>query len=409
MAVGVGDALAGDAFEGITGPYGERMRYDEKGLTWSFPEQDVKLLIGGRLQVDTGAVGLSRPVLRDAFPDNVAVRRAWVEPTLTIGKSWLVAFQYDFNDPLLPIKDAFVAWKGVPNTNLTLGNMKVPFSLEWLESSNDTLFAERSLANALVPERRFGLSVGHHGRAWTAVAGLFGNAASNGVVGDGTAVAARATYAPILKDDVTLHLGLAGIHRRRSRGDDDFSLSTRAEAFLFGRPFVDTGTIAEVASVSQLGAEVAYRTGPYLVQAEYIRADVERFGGLPTLGFQGGYVEGSVVLNSGGRDYGLAPKGGTTYAVFKGVEVAGSQRVSRGGAGVFEVSARYSAIDLDDRAHRGGSERDVSVGLSWYPEPNIRFIANYVHGRVRPGTGQEDLGRRSFSVDAFVARVQLYW
>ena len=64
-----------DVVEGAVGPHGERLRYDEKGLTLTFPEPEVKLQIGGRLHIDAGAVGLSRPDLPGAFPDNVAVRR----------------------------------------------------------------------------------------------------------------------------------------------------------------------------------------------------------------------------------------------------------------------------------------------------------------------------------------------
>lgn len=77
---------------------------------------------------------------------------------------------------------------------------------------------------------------------------------------------------------------------------------------------------------------------------------------------------------------------------------------------MFEVSARFSAVDLDDRNLRGGREQDVTVGLSWYPEPNIRLIADYVHGRVRPGAVPSGaLGRMPFSVDTFISRLQLYW
>lgn len=399
-----------DAVERAVGPYGERLRYDEKGLSLTFPEQEAKLQVGGRLHVDAGAIGLSRPGLPGAFPDNVAVRRAWIEPTLTIGRDWVVAFQYDFNDAMLPVNDAFVAWKGLPDTILTLGNMKVPFSLEWLQSNNDTLFTERSLANAFVPERRFGFAAGRHGQTWTAVAGVFGDAASNGITGNGVAAAARVTWAPVTGERETLHLGLAGIYRSRSRGDADFGFSSRAEAFLFGRPFVDTGDLPGVASVSRLGAELAYRNGPFLVQAEYIRADVEQFGGLPGFGFQGGYVEAAVTLNGKGRAYALTPQGGTTYATFKGIEVREEQRVTRGGIGVFEIAARFSAIDLDDRHLRGGAERDVTIGLNWYPEPNLRFVADYVHGRVRPGVAQSDaLGGAPFSVETFIGRMQLYW
>lgn len=82
-----------EAVEGAVGPYGERLRYDARGLSLTFPDEEVKLQVGGRLHVDGGAVGLSRPGLPGAFPDSVAVRRAWIEPTLTIGKDWVVAFQ----------------------------------------------------------------------------------------------------------------------------------------------------------------------------------------------------------------------------------------------------------------------------------------------------------------------------
>lgn len=398
----------------MAGPYGERLRVDQKGLTLTFPEPDVTLQIGGRLHLDAGAAGFSRPGLPEAFPDTVAVRRAWIEPTLTIGRDWVIAFQYDFGDPLLPINDAFVAWKGLPDTILTLGNMKVPFSLEWLQSNNDTLFVERSVANALVPDRRFGFAVGHHGQAWTAVAGVFGNAASNGISGDAVAVAARATVAPVLDADETLHLGLAGTYRRRSRGDGDFSFSSPAGASLFERPLVDTGDLPDAASVSRIGAEFAYRSGPFLIQAEYIRAALQPFGGpgqpASGLGFQGGYVEAALVLNGPGRAYALTPRGGTTYATFKGVAVPEGQRVSRGGIGVFEVAARYSAVDLDARGFRGGQERDVTLGLSWYPEPNLRLLANYVRARVRPGAAQADaFGTAPFSVDTVIGRLQVYW
>ncbi len=414
LALSAPASAGDDGFEGMAGSYGERLRYDAKGLSLIFPEPDVTLRIGGRLHIDAGGASAGGLDLSRAFPDAVAVRRAWIEPTLTIGRDWVIAFQYDFSDPTLPINDAFVAWTGVPDTIVTLGNMKVPFSLEWLQSNNNTLFVERSVANALVPERRFGAAIGRHGQAWTAVAGVFGNAASNGIAGDGVAVAARATLAPILEERETLHLGLAAIHRRRSRDDGAVSFSSPAGAALFTRPLVDTGDLPDAASLTRLGAELAYRTGPLLIQAEYLRTELQPFGGpgMPAsgLGFQGGYVEAAWVLNGEGRAYALTPQGGTTYATFKGVRVGEGQRVSRGGAGVFELAARYSAIDLNARGFRGGTEQDATLGLSWYPEPNLRLIANYVHGRVRPGESQAAaFGTAPFSVDTVVGRLQIYW
>ncbi|WP_447407200.1 porin, partial [Clostridium perfringens] len=67
---------------------------------------------------------------------------------------------------------------------------------------------------------------------------------------------------------------------------------------------------------------------------------------------------------------------------------------------MFELAARYSAIDLDTGRFRGGVERDVTLGVNWYPEPNIRLITNYIHGRIRPGAAQSDaFGTAPFSVD----------
>ena len=92
-----------------------------------------------------------------------------------------------------------------------------------------------------------------------------------------------------------------------------------------------------MAGVSRIGAEFAYRNGPFLMQAEYIHAEIERFAGAggpaPVLGFQGGYVEAAVVLNGAGRAYALTPHGGTTYATFKGVRVpGGAARLPRAGS-----------------------------------------------------------------------------
>lgn len=402
VAAAGGEAVA----EPLPGPYGETLTIDDKGITLRFPEEAAKLRIGGKLQLDFGAAGLRPTALGEPFPDNIAVRRSWIESYLTLGKAIEVAFQYDFADATRPINDAAIAWKGLPDTILTVGNMKEPFSLDQLISDNNTVFTERSLADAFAPGRNFGFAIGRSGQDWSLVTGVFGGNANTGIRDQGVAATTRATYAPIHTDDAVLHLGIAGSYRSLPRDEAPLSLSSRSEAFLFAKPFVNTGDIRDAASIGRIGFEAAYRTGPLLIQAEYIRTEVARFDGARTVAFQGGYVEASYVLNGQGRAYAVTPNYGTTFAIFEGVKVGDAERVSNGGIGVFEVAGRVSAIDLDDGSVRGGIERDVSVGVNWYPDRNVRVMADYVRSRTAPSALQ---GGRSVDADIFIGRFQRYW
>jgi phosphate-selective porin OprO/OprP len=406
LAGGAAVAAGGVAAAPLAGPYGETLTIDDKGITLRFPDDAAQLRIGGKLQLDFGAAGIRQPGFAEPFSDNVGVRRSWIESYLTLGKSIEIAFQYDFADPMRPINDAAIAWKGIPDMILTVGNMKEPFSLDQLISDNNTVFTERSLADAFAPARNFGFAIGRSGADWSVVTSVFGGNANTGIRSEGVASTTRATFAPIHTDDAVLHLGIAGSYRSLPRDETPLALSSRSEAFLFARPFVNTGDIRDAASIGRIGLEAAYRTGPLLIQAEYIRTEVSRFDGARSVAFQGGYVEASYVLNGAGRAYAVTPKYGTTYAIFEGVKVGEDARVSRGGIGVFEVAARVSAIDLDDGTVRGGIERDVSVGVNWYPDRNVRIMADYVRSRTAPSALQ---GGRAVDADVFIGRFQLYW
>lgn len=400
-----------DALDGVTGapgPNGETLTIDSKGITLQYPDDVARLRIGGRLQLDFGAVGVRPRDFGTAFDDTLTVRRSWIESYLTLGNVIELAFQYDFADAMRPINDAVIAYHGLDPFIVSVGNFKEPFSLNQLISDNNTLFTERSLADAFAPARSFGGAVGANGERWTLVAGVYGGNANTGITDNGVAGTARATYAPILKPDEVLHLGVAGSYRSLDRDGTALSFANRPEAYLFStsKQLVNTRTITDAAAVERVGFEAAYQSGPVRLQAEYILTNVERSGSQPGLSFQGGYVEAGWVLNGKGRPYRLKPVYGSEYAVFTGVEVEEGQRVARGGIGVFELGARFSAIDLADRTVRGGIERDVTLGLNWYPEKNVKVMADYVRAHAQPSV---QLGGRTVDADIFIGRFQLYW
>ncbi len=206
-----------------------------------------------------------------------------------------------------------------------------------------------------------------------------------------------------------LHLGVAGSFRSLPQDSSGLTLSSRSEAFLFDRTLVNTRAVRDAESISRVGFEAAWQHGPFRLQAEYILTEVGRFGGAPTLRFQGGYVQATAVLNGQNRTYRVAPPYGSEFGVFGGIEVAENQRVGRGGAGVFEMSLRYSAIDLESRSVRGGIEHDFTAGVNWYPDRNIRFVFDYVRSHSSPSADSLGFGRRTVDADIFIGRAQLYW
>jgi phosphate-selective porin OprO/OprP len=394
-------------FDGVheTDPSGNKASLDEKGLSFSSADENFKMRIGGKLQLDYGTARIRSFRFSKPYNDDVEFRRTWVEGYITLYKTVELAFQYDFADATRPINDAAIAYHGFDPFIFTVGQFKEPFSLNQLTNDNNLLFTERALSDTFAPARNFGFAIGTHGDAWTFAAGVFGGNANLGIDDAGIAGTARFTYAPILTKDEVLHLGIAGSYRANDQSGQSVSFSTKPESFLFTTALVSTSTILAADRTEKLGLEAAYQTGPFRVQGEYMLNQVERNSGQPSATFHGGYIEAGYTLNGDGRPYSLAPVYGTAYAVFGAPKLDSAQRLSHGGIGIFELGARVSYIDLTDRNIDGGRELDYSFALNWYPEPNIKIASDYIraHADYSPAAG------RAVDSDIFVGRFQLYW
>ncbi len=367
------------------------------GLQFVSNDGSVKLKIGGRIQNDYTYFAEDGDIERrlgSDFDDGTEFRRARVYISGTIYDDLEFKAQYGFAGGDADFKDAYLGLKKVPYVgNIRVGQFKEPFGLEQLTSSNYITFLERSLVDVFVPGRNTGVMVYDTllDKRMTWAAGVFRQTDSYGDGAGGRAydVTARVTGLPWYEDKgkKLLHLGVAYSHRNYA--GDVVRFRARPEVHQSPR-VVSTGTFpAEYGDF--IGTEVALVHGPFSLQGEYVHAFIEgrsRLVGDPR--FCAASIQASYFLTGEHRPY------STSKGVFGRVRPLKNYR-DDGGIGAWELAARYSHLDLGDDGVRGGRLRNMTLGLNWYLNPNVRTMWNYVLADASQGG----------DISAFLWRVQI--
>ncbi len=376
--------------------------YWKEGLRFDSFDDSVKLKIGGRIQSDAAYfVETSRLERRLGvnFGNSAEFRRARIYFSGQIYDNIEFKAQYDFAGGDVDFKDVYVGFKNLPNGlgNVRIGHFKEPFSIEELTSSKYITFMERSLVNTFSPGRNTGImfhNTFNDERATWAL-GLFRQSDSfgDGVAGRSLNVTGRMTAIPVYEDGgkKLVHVGAAYSHQNYE--GDMLRYRQRPEAHLSPR-LVDTGNFAaEYADILQ--AEIAVVDGPFSLQAEWATSIVEsRSHFLDDPQFWGASVQASYFLTGEHRPY---KKSSGTFDKIKPLENFSYD----GGAGAWELAARYSHLNLNDHNVFGGRLNDVTFGVNWYLNPNLRMAWNYVWSDV--ASRSRDAGE----VNVFQWRVQL--
>lgn len=356
--------------------------YWKDALHFDSNDGSVKLKIGGRIQndytyfVEDG--DLERRLGSD-FEDGTEFRRARLYFSGTIYDDIEFKAQYDFAGGDADFKDLYIGMKNVPYVgNIRIGQFKEPFSLEELTSSNYITFLERSLVNVFAPGRNVGVMIHdtmlNKRMSWAAgifrQTDSFGNGV-DGVGGRAIDVTARVTGLPWYEENgkKLLHLGLGFAHRNFR--DDTVRFRARPEAHLSART-IDTGKFtAEFGDF--VDAEAALVYGPFSLQGEFVQSFIEtrNRSRIDNPNFWGATVQASYFLTGEHRPY------KTSSGTFSRVKPLRNFRQD-GGWGAWELAARFSYLDLSDGGVRSGHQEDVTLGVNWYLNPNVRTMWNYV-------------------------------
>jgi len=298
--------------------------------------------------------------------------------------------QFDFAGTDVTLKDAYVGVHEVPLLGyVRVGHFKEPFSMEELTSSKYCSFIERGLPNIFAPSRRVGIaaynSTESKNLCWAY--GVFYNdfdAKAKRQVGDaqGVDLVGRVWATPWYDESTEgrymVHLGAGAVYRN----DRDNTARFRSRPEIHGGArWVDTGDIALDNDYFTVNFEAALVAGSFSLQSEVFGTRLNQVGGgHPEV--YGAYITGSWFLTGENRQY---EHGKGVFGRVKPLENFWVVNTDEGrcvGKGAWELTARWSYLDLDDAGLTGadrGQLNDVTVGVNWYWNPYTRLMFNWVH------------------------------
>ncbi|HTQ13502.1 MAG TPA: porin [Rhizomicrobium sp.] len=309
---------------------------------------------------------------------------------------WAYFFNYDFgsskgNEQQGRIQSAYIEYDGLGPLALRIGAYPPPAGLEDGTSSADTIFLERNspsdvARNIAGGDGRDAASILYAGdRLFGALSYTGGKVAdSNAYFDEQQALLGRLSGVVLSGDEGKLVLSTSGTWVFKApdatagpSSARNISLSDPPELTFDdnGVTLVSTGSL-NTQTLTQWGVEAGGNWRNLYGQAGYFGYDVSRRqSALPDLSFSGWYAQASWVITGESRGYSAAS------GAFTSPKPAGEW-------GAWELAARYSDLDLNDRAGspglatppggiRGGEQRIWTLGLNWYPNAALKFMLDY--------------------------------
>ena len=372
---------------------------DAGGLTVQSPGGDYALSLRGDVQVDGRFVVGDVP---DSRSNTFAMRRVRPKLDVLLGGRHQIHLMANFASGRATLQDAYVETRITDDLAVWVGQFKMPVGLEFIQSPNNLLLAERGYPTRLVPLRDVAaVATGRFfdDRLQVHAGILNGVADGTNGVGDLDAqkdVLGRLYLEPVRRADVGVGVGLAGtagVHTGTSSEPQLASFQSIAGQAVFGyRSSPDAGPVVRADGVScRIVPQLYAHVGPVGVLGEFVHSsqavaagEPGASGGEETLTNRSWQIAASVVLTGENATFGrLTP----------------SQPLDpdRGQWGAVEVAGRVQQIQIDDGTFpvfadpRTEAERMTSAtaGLNWYLDANVRLTLNYVVTQAETPAGRD--------------------
>ncbi len=207
----------------------------------------------------------------------------------------------------------------------------------------------------------------------------------------------RATVAPVHEAGDVWHFGISGAYRElantvpttpssvgalfqaspvklRNSSSTNLTSMSNVVSTLTG----NGGLPIQANNIRMFNVEAARQIGPFMLEGEYTNVFVHRTAPQQTQGslqFNGWNIQTRYLLTGEHHDYDVRD------GQFGSVKPCSTY-------GALELAARYDFVNLNNKNVRGGSQHDVTVGLNWFLNQNVRLSANYIRASIHPANDQ---------------------
>ena len=315
------------------------------------------------------------------------------------------------------IQSAYVQYDGFAPFAFRIGAFAPAAGLEDSTAAQDTLFLERTapsdvLRNTAGGDGRDAASIIYAGeRVFAAISFTGGKVGDAAVLGEQQALVGRASGLVYRDADSNVVLSGSFTHVLRGAGAaggaHNLTLSAAPELTVDGTKLVTTGAL-DIDRATEWGVEAGGNWESLYAQAGTFDYAVKPRT-IPDLAFHGWYAQASWVITGERRSY------NKSSAAFSAPTP--DSTIEKGGAGAWELAARYSDLDLNDRAGlagiaaptggiRGGEQKIWTAGINWYPDSFFKFTLDYQRvniARIAAATPFASVGQQ---YNALSARAQ---
>ncbi len=383
------------------------------GIVTESNDGNFKMHVGGYGELDFGSMNgdaelraLARGVGAVANGYGAEVRR--FRPTIT-GTLWgNIDFQaqMDFGGGTTRVTNVWARLNDIPFLgNVQIGHQKEPFSLEELTSDEWTSFLERALPNTFAVgntngDYNTGVKIYNQelDKRMTWALGGFINQSNNSGSFYGnyanTDLVARLTALPWYEDkgwDI-VHIGFSYSYKDRKTSNPTLDYDSKPEFHVTNLYTLETGLIPTTGA-NTFDPELGLGIGSFSLHAEYFNSMVGYDTRLSSNtvtnlaktkinnpDFDGYYVQASYFLTGENRPYDL------NEGIFTRPIPLCNYNWNTGGWGAWELVARFSNANLTSGGITGGNENDVTAGINWYLNPNLKLQMNYIFAMLSDRT-----------------------